>query len=545
MRKLILLLAALVLAGGFWLVSSRTTNSVGRTLIEANKNKILLLNVGSEPRTLDPNISQGVTEHHIIISLLEGLVIDDPNDQAKELPGVAERWEHNEDYSLWAFYFRPDAKWTNGDPVRAQDFVFSYRRALTPSLAAPYADGLFLIKGAEEFNKGKIKDFNEVGVTALDDRTLRIQLVGPTPYFLSAARHTIWLPIPEKVVLANGKFDDRDSRWILPENFVGNGAFKLKTWRKNDVIETVKSDTYWDRETVKLNGINFYALENPNTEDRAFQAGQLHHTNEVTLDKVPFYRRERPEEIRIDPWFGVYFMRINVQREALKDRRVRMALNLAVDRESLVKNVTRRGEKPATGFTPPGIGGYAAFDYMKYDPERARQLLAEAGYPDGRGFPHFDILINTNETHRTIAEAIQQMWRSELKIDVGIVNQEWKVYLDSQNNINYDLSRSGWIGDFIDPVTFLTIWTTGNGNNNTHWSNARYDELIAGAARMGDVAQRMAMLREAEQIFLEDPPVVLIYWYTRAYLLQPSVVNWNPLVLDNHPYKFVDLKPIE
>jgi oligopeptide transport system substrate-binding protein len=291
-----------------------------------------------------------------------------------------------------------------------------------------------------------------------------------------------------------------------------------------------------------LNGINFYSIENSNTEERAFRAGQLHKTGQVPLDKVPSYRRTHPELIRVDPYEGVYFYRINVARKPLDNPKVRLALNLAVDREAIVKNILREDQKPATGYTPPGMGNYQPLNMISYDPARARQLLAEAGYPNGKAFPKFTIHFNTSESHRAIAEAIQQMWKEELNIAVTLENQEWKVYLDTQNNKSYDLSRSAWIGDFMDPVTFLSMWTTGNGNNNTNWGRPKFDALIEQAARTGDPTVRFKILQDAEEIFLTELPIVLVYWYTDTYLIRPSVLNWNPLVLGNHNYKFIDLK---
>jgi len=511
-------------------------------LEEANRRKILLICEGTEPRTLDPHISQGVPEHHIIMGLMEGLMEHDPNDQSKQLPGLADRWEHNEDYSVWKFHLRDNAKWSNGDLVTAQDFVFSYKRILTATLGAPYIDALYILKGARDYAAGKITDFNEVGVKALDDRDLQFELIGPTPYFLSAILHTSWFPVHPATILKFGRMDERDTKWTRPGNYVGTGPFILKIWKENDVIELVRNPLYWDAANVKLNGINFYSIENYDTQERAFQAGQLHKTQELSLDKIPYYRREHPELIRIDPYEGAYFYRINVKRKPFDNPKVRLALNLAIDRESIVKNITRGKQKPATGYVPPGMGDYEPLDVIHYDPDQARRLLAEAGYPNGNGFPKFNILINTSQSHRTVAEAIQQMWKQELNIDVGIENQEWKVYLDSQNSLNYDVSRSGWIGDFMDPVTFLSVWRTGDGNNNTGWSNPEYDKLLDQAAQTADPQKRFSILHQAEQLWLSEPSGVLLYWYTLVYNLDPSVKNWNPLALDDHNYKFIDLE---
>jgi oligopeptide transport system substrate-binding protein len=533
--------------GFFCLFVGFNPDAVGssRTLEEANRHKILLISEGTEPRTLDPQLIQSTSDYHIVNALISGLVECDEYDQSKQVPGLSDHWEHNPDYSTWVFHIRENAKWSNGDPVTAHDFVASYQRILTASLGSPYVDSLFILKGAKDYYAGKLKDFDEVEVHAPDDRTLRIDLVGPTPYFLSVLVVQNWFPVHIPTILKYGRIDERDTKWTEPGNYVGTGPFVLKTWRQNDVIEMVRNRYYWDAKNVKLNGINFYSIENVDTEERAFRAGQLHKTSSVPLDKVPYYRREHPELIRIDPYEAVYFYRLNVGRKPLDDPRVRLALNLAVDRDTIVKNILRAKQRPATGFAPPGLGDYEALDLIHYDPDRARQLLAQAGYANGLGFPKFRILINSNQSVRALTEAIQQMWKQELNIDVDIENQEWKVLQDTQNAMNYDIGRYSWIGDFMDPITFLGIWTSGNGNNNTHWANPAYDELLDQSAHTGDPKKRFDILHDAERLFLSEPPVVLAYWLTRFYLMDPSVKNWNPLALDAHNYKYIDLETPE
>jgi oligopeptide transport system substrate-binding protein len=537
--------AALFAVVCFFLCSAPALFAMSRTLEEANRHKILLINEISEPQTLDPQICQGQAEQEIINSMMDGLVENDEYDQAKVVPGLADHWDHNEDYSVWTFHIRENAKWSNGDPVTAQDFVDSYRRILTASLGAVYSEALLILKGAKDYYDQKSTDFNLVGVHAEGLHTLRLELIGPTPYLLSAILYPCWYPVHMPTILKFGRVDERDTKWTTPGNYVGTGPFMLKTWRQNDVIEVVRNPLYWDADTVKLNGINFYSIENSDTAERAFEAGQLHKTLDVPLDRIPYYRREHPELIRIEPFVADYFYRLNTNRKPLDNPKVRLALNLAVNRDEIVTNITRAKQRPETGLVPPGMDGYETLDIIHYDPERARQLLAEAGYPNGKGFPKFNILINTHEAHRVIAEAIQQMWKQELNIDVGIENQEWKVYLQSQNSLNYDMCRGGWIGDYMDPSTFLTIWTTGNGNNATGWSNPAYDRLIEQVAQTGDPQKRFDILHDAERLFLSEPAVVCIYWYTRVYLLDPSVKNWNPLALDVHNFKYVDLETPE
>jgi oligopeptide transport system substrate-binding protein len=542
--KVIIAALAILSAAGVTGIVSQANRYGSPMLAEANRHKILLQTVGSEPTGLDPDLTNGIPELKIEGALFEGLVTQDPKDSSNWIPGVAESWEHSDDYSAWTFHLRKNAKWSNGDPVSASDFVFSIKRVLTASLGSPFSEFAFVIRGAKEYLSGEIQDFGQVGVKAVDHRTVRFDLVGPDPYFLALLCLNSFLPVHMATVLKFGTIGERDTKWTAPENFVGNGPFILKSWRKNDVIEVVKSGTYWDADRVRLNGINFYSIESIGTADRAFRAGQLHVTQSVPLDMVPFYRREKPEILQISPALGVYMYVLNVTRKPLDDPKVRLALNLAVDRESLVRNVLRGNQLAASGYVPPGIRDYPIDHQIVYDPDRARQMLAQAGYPGGHGFPKLDILINTSESHRTIAEAIQQMWRAELNIDIGIRNQEWKVYLDSLNRKRYEIARSGWYG-LPDPAFFLKSWTAGNPNNPSGWGNTKYDSLLHESDQTGDLDKRIAFLHQAEELFLSESAVIPIYWYTSCYLLHPSVLGWYPNATDVHPYKFVDLKPLE
>jgi oligopeptide transport system substrate-binding protein len=383
-----------------------------------------------------------------------------------------------------------------------------------------------------------------VGVKVVDRRTLHFELVGPDPYFTALVVHHAFFPVHPPTILKFGTIGQRDTNWTRPGNLVSNGAFVLKTWRKNDVIEVVKSPTYWDEALVKLHGIHFYSIEDLNTEDRAFRAGQLHLTASVPLDKVPYYRREAPTLLRIAPYLGVYFYVLNVTEKPLDDPRIRLALSLAVDRESLVRNILRANQEAASGLIPPGISDYSVAHRIGYDSERARQLLAQAGYPDGHGFPVLRIFINTSEAHRTIAEAIQQMWKDELNINVRIENQEWKVYLETLSKKHFDIGRVGWIGDLF-PESFLRIWKTESPNNFAGWNNPEYDNLLARVDRTGDLGQRVDLVHQAEDLLLRESPLIPIYWYSSLHLVHPSVAGWYPNVLDDHPYKFIDLEPLD
>ncbi|MDQ6632269.1 MAG: peptide ABC transporter substrate-binding protein [Verrucomicrobiota bacterium] len=504
-----------------------------------NREQILHYGNGAEVQDLDPHIVTGVPEHHIITALLEGLVSEDPHD-LHPIPGVAERWEISPDQKTYTFFLRKNARWSNGQPVTARDFVESYQRMLSPGLASEYAYMLHVMKGAEDYNTGKIKNFDQVGVKALDDYKLEIQLNNPTPYFLSLLNHYSWYPVHIPTVKKYGPVYERGNRWTLPKNFVGNGPFTLTDWKLNQVIIVKKSPTFWDAEKVRLKQIYFYAMESDDSEERAFRSGQIHLTTSVPLSKIDVYKKNHPEIIRQDPYLGIYYYRVNVTKAPMNNKRVRQALSMAIDREAIVK-IIRGGQLPAYNFTP-STAGYTAATKIPYDIEGAKKLLAEAGYPDGKNLPPVEILFNTLEAHRTIAEAVQQMWKNNLHIDARLVNQEWKVYLDSQRQLNYQVCRAAWIGDYPDPNSFLDMWLTAGGNNQTGWSNAEYDRLIKQASEAGDQEKRYAIFQKAEALLLDEMPVIPIYFYTRVYLIQPSVKGWFPNILDSHPYKYVYLE---
>ncbi len=508
----------------------------------AARDGILLLGNGTEPSTLDPNIANGLSEHHVFMALFEGLVSELPDRDDGVEPAVAESWESNGRKDVWTFHLRPSAKWSNGDPVLAGDFVFSYQRLLTPKIGAEYAAMLFLLKNGEAFNQGKITDFKEVGVKALDDHTLRLELIGPTPHLPFILVHYSWWPLHPATILKFGRLDQRLSRWTQPGNIVGNGPFQLKAWHFQHSIETVKNPHYWDAAKVKLKGITFFPINNESTEERMFRDHQLHVTELVPLDKIPKYRAEQPEVYQQVPHMATYFYRINTTRPGLNNPKARQALALAVDRKSLVEKVTRGGQTPATGMVPP-MGAYPGVPGLEFNPEKARQLLAEAGYPGGKGFPRFNILINTAEAHRTVAEAIQDMWKTHLGIEVGINNQEWQVYLAAQNRLDYDVCRAGWTADYPDPMTFLDLWTTSNGNNETGFASPEYDALIGKVQQCSDANARLELLKQAEAMFLREMPSIPMYWYSRTYLVSKHVRGWHPKLSDNHPYKYVEMVP--
>lgn len=512
-----------------------------RNVDSGNRENILHWGNGSEPQELDPHIVTGVPEHNIIVALLEGLVLKDDT-TLEPIPGVAERWEISEDGRQYTFYLRDNARWSNGDPVTAEDFRWSWQRALSPALGNAYNYMYFPIVNAEAFANGKITDFSQVGVKVIDTHTLQVTLNNPTPYFLQLLDHYSMYPVHRATIEKFGAADERGTLWTRAGNFVGNGAFTLKQWELNRVVVVEANPRYWDANNVHLKQIRFYPTDNTTTEERMFRAGQLHVTATVPIDKIPLYRDKHPGLLRIHSYLGTYYYRINTRVKHLQDRRVRKALALSVDRQRIVENVTKAGEIPATTFTPPDTMGYTASSDLGYDPERARQLLAEAGYPDGKGFPPLELLYNTSEGHRKIAVAIQQMWKLALNINVTLHNQDWKVYLDSVNTGNYQIARAGWIGDYVDPNSFLDMWISGGGNNQTGWSNSEYDRLILETAPQApDRENRYRAFHQAESLLLDELPLIPIYTYVSKKLVQPSVRGMHGNLLDYHNYKAIDL----
>ncbi|GHB90262.1 peptide ABC transporter substrate-binding protein [Cerasicoccus arenae] len=511
----------------------------------ANQDRILLRANGTEPAALDPHLVTGVMEHNILTSLLEGLIRPDPKTLAP-LPGVAEAWDISSDRRVYTFHLRPEARWSNGDPVTAKDFIFSYERILSPKLAAEYASMLYPMVGAEAFNTGELTDFSQVGVKALDEHTLEITLKEPTPYFLSLLTHYTWFPVHPPTILKHGEIDQRESRWTRPGNFVGNGPFTLEEWRVHDYIDVKKNPLYWDRDSIWLNGVRFLPIDNRNTEERAFRSGQVHVTYAMPVHKIEPYKESGSEALLISPYLGTYYYAINVNRPPLDDVRIRQALSLAIDRETITRNITKAGQIPAPYFTPPDTAGYTAECPMSLDMEQniaeAQRLMAEAGYPNGEGMRDIELLYNTSDSHKPIAEAIQRMWQEHLGINATLLNKDWKTYLIARREGDFDIVRAGWIGDYNDPSTFLDLLTSWSGNNASKWSTPDYDTLIREAAKTTDQTARYELFQQAEAILMEEMPLIPIYFYVSAYLVDSSVQGWYPNILDQHPYQGIRLE---
>ena len=508
-----------------------------------NRTGILYWGNGTEPASLDPHIATGVPEHHIMSSVMEGLVLKDRK-SLEPRPGVAESWTISDDGRIYTFKLRDDARWSNGDPHIANDYVWSWWRALQPALGNQYSYMLFPIKNAKRYYDRETEDFGDVGVKALDQRTLQVTLTNPTPYFLQLLDHYSLFPVHQATIEKFGNADQRGTRWSYEGNLVSNGPFKLDEWKINRHITVTRNLHYWDNDNVALNGIVFKPVENTVTEERMFRAGQLHVTSNVPADKISTYRKSNSTELKIAPYLGTYFYRLNIKTPQLQDRRVRRALGMAIDREKLVENITKGGQIPAYTMTPPGTMGYYPTSTLAFDPEGAKNLLSEAGYPNGEGFPVIEILYNTNEGHRKIAVALQEMWKDYLNIDIKLLNQEWKVYLATESAGDYQISRGGWIGDYVDPNNFLDMFLCGGGNNRTGWCNEEYDRLILEVApSQSSHEERLAVFQQAETMLLDDMPIIPVYTYTSVKLVDSSVENLDGNIMNQAMYKDIYLSP--
>lgn len=508
------------------------------TTSELAAEQIFTFNNGAEPETLDPAIMTGDPEFKVIQQLLEGLTTYDPKDLSPK-PGMAEKWDVSADGLTYTFHLR-DAKWTNGDKVTADDFVYSWQRALSPSVAdgAPseYAYQLYYLKGAEDFNSGKITDFSQVGVRAKDPKTLEVTLANPTPFFLYLTSFQTYMPVHKATVEKFGK------QWTVAGNMVTNGAFLLKDWKPQQEIDLEKNPDYWDAANVKLTKVKILPLEDNDTALAKYEKGEVDWIRTLPVDKVDKWKDNA--ETRITPFLTSYFYRFNVTKPPFDKPDVRKAFDMAIDKESIVKNVTKAGQKAAKAFVPPGMPGYKSVDDqgLPYDPEKAKKLLADAGYPDGKGFPKVTLLYNTSETHKAIAEAIQQMWKKNLGVEVELLNQEWKVYLKSEATLDYSIARAGWVGDYPDPKTFLDMFVTDGGNNQTGWSNKQYDDLIAKTQTAKTADERMKLFQDAEKLLVVDEmPIAPIYYYVNVNVVKPYVQGMDFNILDSHYLKYVSI----
>ena len=495
----------------------------------------LVIANGAEPESLDPAIITGQPEMRVSSAIFEGLTRLDPKTSAP-IPGLAESWEISPDGRIYTFHLRTNLVWSTGEPITADDVVYSWIRALSPATASDYAGQLYYLKNGEDFNSGKITNASLVGVHALDRYTVRAELNNPTAFFLDLCAFPTLYVIPRQTI---EKYGDR---WLMARPLPVSGPYELVTWRINDKVRLKKNPNYWDAANTKSEVVDFLPIGSANVALNLYET----HAVDIVWDKA-LVPNELLDVLLKRPDFhtytilGSYFVRFNVTKKPFNDPRVRLAMALVIDRERITRKITRAGEQPADCLTPPGTARYHAPPGLKYDPERARKLLTEAGYPGGQGFPRVEYLFpsvagGAGNLHEKIGVELQQMWRDELGINVDLHQSEWKVYLAAQAKLDYELSYSSWIGDYNDPDTFLNMFMTDNGNNRTGWSNAHYDDLIRQADREIDPARREKDFQDAETILVRDEaPIAPVYFYVGFNYYRSDIKGIYPSIIDMHP----------
>jgi len=486
----------------------------------------LVWTAGPEVATLDPAKMTALQDGRVAAALFEGLTVLDPRD-LKPRPGVADRWEVSPDGLTYTFHLR-EAKWSDGAPVTAADFAWSWRRVLDPATAAEYAYMLYPIRGAKAYydemqKTGGKGDWSKVGVRVEDPRRLVVELEQPCAYFLDLTAFSTYLPVRADGIEQHGE------RWTFPPDLISNGPYRLAEWRFRSRMRWEKNPHYWNAAAVPLERIELRAFEDSNTALQAYETEAVDLTAAVPGLAIEPLLEERNAGKRSDVLyavnFGTYFYRFNCTKPPLTDARVRRALALAIDRQAIIERAARGGQQPAFVLVPPGVAGYVSPPGFVEDVEAAKRLLAEAGYPGGRGLPELAVLINKSVDHVRVAEMLQQQWRDRLGIRVRIEQVEWKVFLDTVQRLEYQVARGSWYGDYIDPNTFLDMFVTGGGNNQTGWSSAAYDALIARAARETDPKARLKTFAEAETILLREAPIFPIYVYTTTMLARPGLAG--------------------
>ncbi|HFQ8925507.1 TPA: oligopeptide ABC transporter substrate-binding protein OppA [Citrobacter freundii] len=485
----------------------------------------LVRNNGSEVQSLDPHKIEGVPESNINRDLFEGLLISDVD--GKPSPGVAEKWE-NKDFKVWTFHLRKDAKWSDGTPVTAQDFVYSWQRLANPNTASPYASYLQYghIVNIDDIIAGK-KPITDLGVKALDDHTFEVTLSEPVPYFYKLLVHSSVSPVPRAAVEKFGE------KWTQPANIITNGAYKLKDWVVNERIVLERNTNYWDNAKTVINQVTYLPISSEVTDVNRYRSGEIDMTyNNMPIELFQKLKKEIPNEVHVDPYLCTYYYEINNQKAPFNDVRVRTALKLALDRDIIVNKVKNQGDLPAYSFTPPYTDGAKLVEpeWFKWSQEKrneeAKKLLAEAGYTAEKPLT-FDLLYNTSDLHKKLAIAAASIWKKNLGANVKLENQEWKTFLDTRHQGNYDVSRAGWCADYNEPTSFLNMVLSDSSNNTVHYKSPAFDKLIADTLKVTDEAQRSELYSKAEQQLDKDSAIVPVYYYVNARLVKPWVGGYS------------------
>ncbi|EFR3514576.1 oligopeptide ABC transporter substrate-binding protein OppA [Salmonella enterica] len=485
----------------------------------------LVRNNGSEVQSLDPHKIEGVPESNVNRDLFEGLLISDV--EGHPSPGVAEKWE-NKDFKVWTFHLRKNAKWSDGTPVTASDFVYSWQRLADPKTASPYASYLQYghIANIDDIIAGK-KPATELGVKALDDHTFEVTLGEPVPYFYKLLVHPSVSPVPKSAV---EKFGDK---WTQPANIVTNGAYKLKNWVVNERIVLERNPQYWDNDKTVINQVTYLPISSEVTDVNRYRSGEIDMTyNNMPIELFQKLKKEIPNEVRVDPYLCTYYYEINNQKAPFNDVRVRTALKLALDRDIIVNKVKNQGDLPGYSYTPPYTDGAKLVEpeWFKWSQkkrnEEAKKLLTEAGFTADKPLT-LDLLYNTSDLHKKLAIAVASIWKKNLGANVKLENQEWKTFLDTRHQGAFDVARAAWCADYNEPTSFLNTMLSDSSNNTAHYKSPAFDKLIADTLKVTDDAQRSELYAKAEQQLDQDSAIVPVYYYVNARLVKPWVGGYT------------------
>jgi len=516
MKRKAALLVSLVLV-----LSLLFTACAGTGSSNSGKLDTLAVNVGPDPDTIDPALNSSVDGATMIIHAFEGLMTLDKN--SVPVPGQAKSYDVTDNDTTYTFHLRDNLKWNDGQPVKASDFVYSWNRAISPDTAADYAYMFDVIKGYDE---GKLD------VTAPDDKTLVVKLKNAVPYFLELTAFPAYSPVRQDIVEANG-----DAWATDPKTYIGNGPYKMTDWVPGSHITFTKNKNYWNYKALGTENIKFVLMEDDVSILNAYKQNEILFADQMPQDEIDAWR-DKPD-FHLEGQLGTYYISFNVKKAPLDNPKVRQALTLAVDRNYIVKNIGKSGQVPAGAYVPIGLSDsdktkeFRAVGGDYYDPTeaaneanlaKAKQLLTDAGYPDGKGLPAIEYLYNEGTGHQQIGEALQNMWK-KIGVNVTLTSQEWNTFLNTRKNGEYQIARNGWLGDYNDPISFLDMWVTGGGNNDAQYSNPEYDSLIKNIKSSTDPAKRFQMMHQAEDLIFKDWMLCPIYYYVDLYLQNPSVTG--------------------
>lgn len=519
-----------------------TVGEAGQTDGGSGAKKILRTNNSSEPGSLDPALAQGTHESWVLDHTFEGLMKKDQDGNL--VPGMAKEYKLEDDGVTYTFTLRDDIKWSNGDPVTAHDFEFSWKRVLDADLGSTYAYQLYYLKNGEAYNTGEAT-VDDVGVKALDDKTLEVVLETPAPYFVELTGFYTLFPVNKAVVEANPDWANDAS------TYVSNGPFKLAEWNHKANILITKNENYYNAAEVKLDGIDFAILEDENTAWQKYQANEFDFLYPLPQTVVADLKAKNDPELVIGDDLAIYYYNFNTQVKPFNNPKVRKAFAMAIDRQILVDKVAQGGQTPAYGIVPPGIPDEngndfqeVQGDYFTEDIEAAKTLLAEGLQEEGVEIANFKptILYNTLEAHKKVAQAIQEMWRTNLGVEVQLENVEFQVKLDREKAGDYEISRAGWVGDYVDPMTFVDLFVSDGPYNDSKFNMKEYDDLINTAKSTADQKIRFDSMRAAEKLFMDNLSVMPIYFYTKPFAQKPYLTNVYKIVNRDPSFIYSDLE---